>query len=232
MGGAVGQMLASAVGVAISPVTLVATVLLLASPRGRVNGTAFVLGWSATLAALTTAVVAVLAVLTAAGALPEPGGGEARPPWAWWVALAVGLLLLLLGARRWRERPREGHVHRPPAWLAAVDRLTPVRSAGLAAALVTADPKNLLPVVGGAVAIATSGGGPGAKALALVLMVLVGSLCTLLPLAVHLCGGAGSAKVLGEWKAWMSTHNSAIATVLPVVLGAEYVGAAITGLSG
>ncbi|MFE6358522.1 hypothetical protein ACFVP3_00690 [Streptomyces sp. NPDC057806] len=43
MGDAVGQMLASAVGIAISPIPIIAVVLMLATPRGRVNGTAFTL---------------------------------------------------------------------------------------------------------------------------------------------------------------------------------------------
>ncbi|MGK4581520.1 GAP family protein [Kitasatospora sp. HPMI-4] len=233
MGEAIGQMLVSAAGIAIGPMPLVATVLLLATPRGRRNGAAFALGWAATLAAVTTAVVVLVVVsgTGGAGGTAFGAGGGPRPSWPWWVRLAAGVLLLLLGARRWRERPREGHVHRPPRWMAAAGRLTPGRSAQLAVALVAADAKNVLLAVGGAVAIATSGGDAADRALALVLMVLVASLCTLVPLAVRLFGGAGAEKVLGEWKAWMSTHNAAIATVLPAVLGADYVGAAISGLT-
>ena len=45
MGEAIGQVLPTAIGVAISPLPIVAVVLMLVTPAGRVNGPAFVLGW-------------------------------------------------------------------------------------------------------------------------------------------------------------------------------------------
>lgn len=54
MADAIGQMLASAVGIAISPLPLIAVVLMLATPRGRTNGIAFTLSWVASLALLVT----------------------------------------------------------------------------------------------------------------------------------------------------------------------------------
>ncbi len=44
MGQAIGEMLPAAVGVAISPIPIIAVVLMLVSPRGRVNGPAYLLG--------------------------------------------------------------------------------------------------------------------------------------------------------------------------------------------
>ncbi len=222
MGDAVGQMLASAIGIAISPLPLIAVILLLATPRGRADGTAFTAGWVVTLAAVTA-----VTVLAGSGI----NAGTARPTWSYWLKLALGLLFLLLGARQWRNRPREGHVIEPPAWMRTVDRVTPGRAAGLAVVLVAANPKNLVLTVGGAVSIATSSASAGGKAVAAVLMVLIGSLCTLLPLGAHVFGGARSATVLGEWKAWMSAHNAAIMIVLLVVLGTKYLGDAISGLT-
>lgn len=220
MGDAIGQLLSSAMGIALSPLPLMAVILLLATPRGRVNGIAFTAGWTGALAAVVTVVV------LAAVASGVPGGGA-----VWYSKLAVGLLLLLLGLRQWRDRPRPGHVHSPPKWMRKVDRFTPGRSAGLAALLVVANPKNLALAVGGAVSVATSAASAGGRAVAAAVLVLVGSLCTLLPLAVHLCGGAGAAKALGEWNAWMATHNSAIMMVVLTVLGAQYVGDAVSGLT-
>ena len=47
MGRAIGELLPSAVGVAISPLPIVAMVLMLVSAHGRANGPAFLLGWVA-----------------------------------------------------------------------------------------------------------------------------------------------------------------------------------------
>ncbi|MFJ2241087.1 GAP family protein [Streptomyces sp. NPDC087859] len=226
MGDAIGQMLASAVGIAISPLPLIAVILILATPKGRGNGIAFTAGWLVSLGVLVTAVVLV-------GSGGDASGDDDGPAsWTLWLKLGLGLLFLLMGGKQWKDRPREGHVAEQPGWMKAIDTFTPGKSAGLAAALAVANPKNLVLAVGGAVSIAASTASTGGKAAAAVLMVLIASLCTLLPLGLYLLGGRKSAKVLGEWKAWMAAHNTAIMTTVLLILGAKYVGDAISGLTG
>jgi threonine/homoserine/homoserine lactone efflux protein len=214
-------MLASAIGIAISPLPLIAVILMLATPKGRANGIAFTAGWLASLAVLVTAVV-----------LAGSGGDDDGPAsWTLWLKLGLGVLFLLMGVKQWKGRPRESHAAEPPGWMKAIDTFTPGKSAGLAAALAVANPKNLVLAVGGAVSIAASTASTGGKTAAAVLMVLIASLCTLLPLGVYLLGGRKSAKVLGEWKAWMAAHNTAIMTTVLIILGAKYTGDAISGLA-
>ncbi|MFG2916059.1 GAP family protein [Kitasatospora sp. NPDC048298] len=238
MGEAIGPMLASAVAVALSPLPLIAVLLILASPHGRANGIAFTAGWLLGLAAVVASVVA-------AGTALDPA--RTTPTWSSWLKLGLGTALLLLAARQWRERPRPGRVTAPPAWLLSIDRLTAARSAGLAVVLIVAHPKTLIPAVGGAASIAAAptgtgvgvgvgittgiGIGIGGKAVAATLMVLLGSLGTLLPLVVHLVGNDHARHTLGEWRAWTATHNAAIMTAVPLLLGAEYLGAAVSGLA-
>ena len=45
MGTAIGQILPLAVGVALSPVPIIAVALMLMSQRARLNGPLFVIGW-------------------------------------------------------------------------------------------------------------------------------------------------------------------------------------------
>jgi hypothetical protein len=45
IGQAIGQALPFAVGVALSPVPIIAAVLMLSIPKGSVNGLAFLTGW-------------------------------------------------------------------------------------------------------------------------------------------------------------------------------------------
>ena len=45
MGSAIGEILPLAVGVAISPIPIIAVVLMLSTPKGKGNGLAFLLGW-------------------------------------------------------------------------------------------------------------------------------------------------------------------------------------------
>jgi predicted transporter len=99
MGEAIGQMLPSAVGVAISPFPIVAVVLMLVTARGRVNGPAFLAGWWVGLAIVGTV---VLVLAGSAGATDE---GEPAT-WVSVLELVLGVLLLLVALKQWRGRPR------------------------------------------------------------------------------------------------------------------------------
>ena len=60
MAKAIGESLPLAVGIALSPVPIIAVVLMLTSRRANVNGTVFLLGWPVDLGAVG-AIVLVLA---------------------------------------------------------------------------------------------------------------------------------------------------------------------------
>ncbi|MFH8438181.1 GAP family protein [Streptomyces sp. NPDC018007] len=62
MGEAIGGMLISAVGIAISPLPLIAVILMLATPHGRTSGVAFTVGWAAGLATVVAVIVAATPV--------------------------------------------------------------------------------------------------------------------------------------------------------------------------
>ena len=57
MGDAIGQVLSFGVGVALSPVPIIAVVLMLGTPRARSNGPAFIAGWMLGLAVVGTIVL-------------------------------------------------------------------------------------------------------------------------------------------------------------------------------
>lgn len=121
MGDAIGHMLTSAVGIAISLLPLIAVILMLATPEGRANGFAFTGGW---VLALTAVVTAVILAGSGAGA----AGADGPAPWTLWLKLALGLLFLLLGARQWKDRPGEGHEASTPGWMKAIDSFTPAKA--------------------------------------------------------------------------------------------------------
>ncbi len=55
MSDAIGEVLSFAVAAGLSPIPIVGVVLMLGSPRGRVNGLAFVVGWVGLLAPIVWA---------------------------------------------------------------------------------------------------------------------------------------------------------------------------------
>jgi hypothetical protein len=61
VGGAIGDLLPSAVEVALSPIPIIAVILMLATARARSNGLAFGLGWIVGLVAVSVVVLVAAA---------------------------------------------------------------------------------------------------------------------------------------------------------------------------
>jgi hypothetical protein len=59
VGNAIGNVLPLALGVAISPIPIIAVILMLLSPKAHTNGPAFLVGWVAGLAAVSVTVSAL-----------------------------------------------------------------------------------------------------------------------------------------------------------------------------
>ena len=225
MGQAIGASLPLAIGVALSPVPIIAVVLMLTTRRARVNGPLFVLGWLAGLAVVGTI---VLCVAGPAGA--SSSGSPAT--WVSWVKVVLGLLLLLVAARQFRTRPKDGDQAALPKWMASVDDITPLSACGLAALLAGVNPKNLLLAVGGAASIAQTGISGGGQAVAYLVFALVGTLGVGIPVGAYLALGPRADKPLGALKDWMGEHNAVIMSVLCLVIGVKLIGDAIGALAG
>ena len=224
MGQAIGEILPLAIGVAISPVPIIAIVLMLGTPRARSNGLAFAIGW---VAGLTIVGGALLTV--ASGNSENDDGGPAT--WVSLVKLALGILFLLLAARTWRGRPKAGQEVAMPKWMQAIDTFTTGKSLGFGVLLSGVNPKNLALTIAAATTIAQSGISGGEAAGTLAIFILVGSLSILTPVVVYFALGPKAATILDELKTWMAAHNAAIMAVLLLVLGVKLIGDAIGGLS-
>ena len=199
---AIGQMLPTAVGVAISPLPIVAVVLMLVTPRGRVNGPAFLLGWIVGLA-----IVGVI-VLSAAGGADASDDGEPAT-WVSVLELLLGLAALLISARQFRGRPRAGEAPETPKWMRALDTFTPVKAIGAGALLSGLNPKNLLLAVAGATAIAQAGIDTGDEAIAYALFTLIASLGVGLPVVLAIALGERSRALLESSRTgWRGTTRS------------------------
>jgi threonine/homoserine/homoserine lactone efflux protein len=223
MGDAIGQMLPAAVGVAVSPLPIVAVVLMLVSRRGRTNGPAFLAGWIVGLAIVGAIVLAV-----SSGAGASDGGQPAT--WVGVLKLVLGALLLLVGVKQWRGRPREPGQASPPKWMSSLDTFTPVKAGGAGALLSGLNPKNTLLAIGGAAAIAGTGIETGEQIVAYALFVVIASVGVGTPVVLALVMGDRSRKLLDEIKDWMGANNAVIMAVLLLLLGVKLIGDGISAL--
>ena len=114
MARAIGEILSNAIGVAISPVPVIALILMLFSREAARNSLSFLFGW---LLGLTGVAVVVLAI----GAESSDGG---ESDLAAVVKILIGALFVVLGIRQWTGRPREGEDPAMPAWMASIDEFS------------------------------------------------------------------------------------------------------------
>lgn len=223
MGDAIGQVLPLGVVVALSPVPIIAVVLVLSTPRARTNGPAFLLGWLAGLAVVGTI---VLVVAGRAGA--DDDGGQ--PTWVGVLKLVLGALLVLVAIKEWRGRPRGEQQAALPKWMQTIDTFTPPKSLEFGALLSGLNPKNLLLTVAAGAAIAQTGISSGQQAIALAVFIVIGTLGPGLPVAIYFLMGDRAVALLDEIKTWMGRNNAAIMAVLCLVIGAKLIGDGIAGL--
>jgi threonine/homoserine/homoserine lactone efflux protein len=224
MGEAIGQILPLAVGVALSPIPIIAVVLMLVTRRARSNGPAFVVGWLVGLA-----IVGAIMLAIASGADANEGGEPAT--WASVLELVVGAMLLSAALRRWRGRPAAGGEAETPKWMQTIDGFSPAKSFGAGVVLSGVNPKNLLLAVAAANAIAQTGISGGDQAVAYAVFAVLGTLGVGIPVVLYFVLGERSKDLLERLKGWMSVHNAAIMAVLFLVIGAKLVGSAIGSLT-
>jgi hypothetical protein len=224
MGEAIGQSLPLAIAVALSPVPIIAVVVLLTSSRARSLGPVFVLGW---LLGLLVVGAIVLAVVGPSGA----GSSGQRTRWVSWVLIVLGLLLLVEAVRRLRGRARKREEAPLPAWIGAIDRLKPAAALGGGVVLGGVRPKSFLLVVGGAAAIAQTGIAGGQQAIAYAIFAVVATIGVAAPVVVYFAMGTRSGELLGRLKGWMRRNNAVILAVVLLVIGVTLIGDGIGGLA-
>ena len=217
----IAEVLTFAVGVAISPVPIIAVILMLFSARARVNGPLFMTGWAVAL--LMVSGVAYLA----GDAATDTSAADAVS----WSQLVLGLLLLLLAARSWRRRPAPGAEPGQPAWMKGIDTFSPGKALALGLLLAGVNPKNLLLAAGAGAALAGLGLATGDAVVSLVVFVVVGSVTIAGPVIYYLVGGEHARTKLDEAKGWLGLHNDAVMTVLFLVFGVSLVAQGVPPLT-
>jgi threonine/homoserine/homoserine lactone efflux protein len=211
----IGNLLPSAFAVALSPIPIVAVVLVLGSPRARTSGPAFALGWVGGLVAVSVIVVVVL------GAGSDP---DTDDPGVSWLKVGLGLLFLAMAAMQWRKRPREGREPEEPKWMATIDTAPPSRAAVLGAALSGANPKNLALTLAASATIAEAGLDRADKAIAVAVFVVLGSVTVAGAVLFYLVDAKRAGPPLDAIRQFMSDNNAVIMMVVLLLLGAKLLG--------
>lgn len=213
------EALPYALGVAISPVPIAATLLLLTCPQAVANASSFLAGW-----VIGVALPAMLFVLL----VSKAGLTDSDPVWIAVAELLLGVAFLATAVTLWLRRHRRG-AHEA-AWIARIDELTTARSAGLGAVLAGANPKVAALALGAALALAQADADARTTTQAVVLFTVVGAMGIFAPLAIYLAAPGRARTVLGRMRAWLVRHDTYVLVVIGLLIGVIFLSDATKGL--
>ena len=223
IGQAIGEVLAFGVGIALSPLAIVALVVMLVAPAGARPAWTFLGAWVLSLCSLST-----LVLLLADGADASENGAPAT--WVNVVKVIVGLLLVVFAVREWHGRATAEREADGPGWMRKLDNITVPKAAGLAA-LFVAKPKNLLLTIGAGVAVAEVGASPAGQAVAVAVLVALGTGGLAIPLSIHVFMPNRGRGLLIGLRDWMVDENATIIAVLCLIIAAKLLGDALISLT-
>ena len=216
----IGAILPMAIGIAISPIPIIAAILMLLSPRAKSTGVGFLLGW------IVGILVAVTVFVLLSAVLPEKDP-DASQPIVGVIQLILGVLLLLLAVRQWRSRPKHGEEPALPKWMSAIDSMNTGRGFALGFILAAVNPKNLLLAVSAGVSIGSAALSVGFTILAIAIFTVIAAVSVGAPVIAYLVASDRMRGPLDALRGWLVHNNATVMAVLLLVIGVSVVGKGI-----
>ncbi|CAM3221090.1 Sap-like sulfolipid-1-addressing protein [Williamsia muralis] len=219
MGAVIGDLLPLAVGVAVSPIPIIAAILMLLGTRAGSTSIGFAVGW------LVGIVAATVVFVLLGGAADSTDDGPSTT--SSWIKLVLGLLLLAVGVRQWRARTGP---HATPAWMAAIDEMTAIKAVGLGFALAAINPKNLLMCAAAGVTIGAGALSVGSTVVAVAVFSVLAAMTVVIPVLAYHLAADRLREPLAHLKEWLQANNTTVMSVLILVIGVGLFGKGLGGL--
>jgi threonine/homoserine/homoserine lactone efflux protein len=224
MGQVIGDLLPLAIGIAISPIPIIAVILMLLSRQAGKTSTGFLLGWLAGIVVVTAVVLLLVG---------QAGNTSSGKPSTLSSVLKIvfGALLLLMAGKQWQGRPRQGQTGTMPKWMSAIDSFTFVKAFGLGFVLSGINPKNLLMCLGAGTTIGAAHLSGVDDVIAVAIFTVLAASTIAVPVVAYLVASTRMTPYLDDLRGWLTQHNAAVMTVLLLVIGVALIGKGIGGLS-
>jgi threonine/homoserine/homoserine lactone efflux protein len=219
----IGDLLPLAVGVAISPIPIIAIILMLLAPKAGGTSVGFLLGW-------VVGVVVATTLFTVIAATAGLGGSSGPSSGASWTKLVLGVLLLLLAGRQWRSRPAPGEDAALPKWMQALDGFTLGKAAALGFILAAVNPKNLLLCAAAGTTVGSASVSTGGRVVAVAVFTVIAVSTVAVPVLAYAVARDRMRGPLDELHVWLQRHNAAVMAVLLLVIGVALIGKGLAGL--
>jgi hypothetical protein len=219
MGSVIGAVLPLAIGIAISPIPIIASILMLLSPKAKGTSVGFLLGWVVGILVAVTVFTLISSVL--------PDGDSGSKPMQGVIQIVLGVGLLLLALRQWRSRPKPGEEPALPKWMSAIDTMNAGRGFGLGFLLAAVNPKNLLLGAGAGVTIGSAGLSAGSIAVVIGVFTVIAAASVAIPVIAYLVAAKRMAGPLESLRGWLVHNNATVMAVLLLVIGFVLIGKGI-----
>ncbi len=223
MGTVIGDLLPLAIGVAISPIPIIAVILMLLSSNAGKASVGFLIGWIAGIVVVTTVVLVLVGQASNSATGPSTVSSVLK--------IVFGVLLLLLAARQWHGRPADGEKAVMPKWMSAIDSFTFAKSLGLGFLLSAVNPKNLLMCVAAGTTIGAGHLSVGGDVVSVLIFTMLAASTVAAPVVIYLSAREKMAEPLTKLRGWLTQNNATVMAVLLLVIGVVLVGKGIGGLS-
>jgi threonine/homoserine/homoserine lactone efflux protein len=220
MTGVIGEILPLAIGIAISPIPIIAAILMLLSPKAKGTSVGFMLGW------VVGILVSVTVFTLLSTVVPSDDGSESSPIRGI-IQILLGVALLFLALRQWRSRPKPGEEAALPKWMSAVDAMTAGKAFGLGFLLAAVNPKNLLMGASAGVTIGSASLDTASTAIVIVVFTLIAAASVTIPVIAYLIASKRMAGPLESLRTWLVHNNATIMAVLLLVIGFVVIGKGI-----
>jgi cytochrome c biogenesis protein CcdA len=219
----IGDVLPLAVVVTVSPINIVAAILLLFSRRPVLHASCYLAGF-------VMGVASVLGALTAVAGAASLSTDSQRSRGASGLLLGLGIVLLIVAARKFRSRPDPGETSPMPGWMDGIAGFGPGKSFVIGLTVGAANPKNIAVGLASAVTIASAAITAGQAVGVVAVYTVVASLGVATPIIAMLVLGDRSEEVLAGWQSWLNRNNTAMMAVLYLIFGVILVGKGIVGI--
>ena len=219
----IGDVLPFAVVVMVSPINIVAAILLLFSKRALLNASSYLGGFFVGL----TIVVGGLTTLATAISL---GPGSGRLQGASILLLVLGAGLIVVAIQKYRDRPGPDEPASLPGWMDGIAGFSAGKSFAVGAAIGAGNPKNIAVALGTAVTVSSAGLPSSQKVAVLAVYIFLACIGVATPIVTMLVLGDRADTVLDGWKSWLTHNNAAMMAVIYLFFGVFLIGKNLAGV--
>ena len=202
---ALKDSLPMALGLALSPFSVIAIIIILMTPKAKINALAFLIGWMSGIY-LVGLLIFLLPGLETKQGNPTTFSGVMR--------VLAGLSLLIFAFRSWLKRPKAGEEIKTPKLFLTLDKFSIWQSMLTVFLFSAANVKNMAFSATGAARIDYSLVNDNSIYAALFIFTAIGSLTLVFPIGIYLFIGDKIEPTFIRWKTWLIKNNAVLLVIL------------------